>query len=530
MPNEVLNLGRGAHAPPGTHDPRVHPVPLEKAPLPPESILRGESRISVMSSNIRNSVKKLSSTFISRQLTKQLAAALRLSNAALVAGACLSVFDLVCDLAMVNEFISSDRPGFATATLATIVVNLVCQLIFVVVQHKKRGWLVVLRECFFVLTFIKPGADVYRVMTHQKHKTNALTDPTTEMIILRSVDLCTECVPGAVIQAMAFVDGQHSSVAVVSLISSLLTAAFISASISVEKDIGSECRLQTPHFYGLVNLKSNRQTAIVCVLLLLQSLCQLTAKSFAFALCSLEGFTTLAWYLSIDMSLAIIIKLVRRDFGYWVPAPESGLPRYLSSLLARIITKIVLDFTSCLVMRHPYEYGGAYYSFTVLSTPLVCVYFGSRYLAFIEDDEVRASLSFVFTSEQVYGGLGALTVVQFASFACLLAVIERKYWATFLGTATATEHAVFMFQNSQHDLRKIQNTFEVHPSLWHQIEQDVRFWLNERLPIWIAESPPWFNDQVKAVVPENLVENKTVLARIRGESVRKVIKERSVKY
>ena len=66
-----------------------------------------------MSSNIGNSVKKhlshLSSTFISRQLTKQLAAALRLSNAALVAGACLSVFDLVCDLAMVNEFISSDR-------------------------------------------------------------------------------------------------------------------------------------------------------------------------------------------------------------------------------------------------------------------------------------------------------------------------------------------------------------------------------------------------------------------------------------
>lgn len=56
-------------------------------------------------------------------------------------------------------------------------------------------------------------------------------------MVFKAVELVPECISVFVIQAMAFVKGQHSNVAVLSLTSSIVTAAFISASISIEKDI-----------------------------------------------------------------------------------------------------------------------------------------------------------------------------------------------------------------------------------------------------------------------------------------------------
>ena len=86
-----------------------------------------------------------------------------------------------------------------------------------------------------------------------------------------------------------------------------------------------------------------------------------------------------------------------------------------------------MDFTGSPLFRHPHEMGGGYYSFTLLTTPIVCLYIGSRYLAHVEDEAVQATLSHVFTNVEVYGGLGALAILQLSCFGLFLALIPKKY-------------------------------------------------------------------------------------------------------
>lgn len=60
--------------------------------------------------------------------------------------------------------------------------------------------------------------------------------------------------------------------------------------------------------------------------------------------------------------------------------------------------------------RHPYELGGLYFTFTILTTPLVCLYFGTRYLAFVEDS--ADDETFVLRSFQVYVAIRTLATLS----------------------------------------------------------------------------------------------------------------------
>ena len=192
-----------------------------------------------------------------------------------------------------------------------------------------------------------------------------------------------------------------------SSVSSILTAAFISASITIEKDIDEVSRFHTPEFYGLVNLKSVPKKCTVCALVLVIAACQLASKAVSVALSSVENRTILVMYLSIDVGFALVLKVMRVDFFYWLPI-ESVPVRFSASLIERIVIKVITDFTACMQMRHPLELGGAYFTAVLLTTPLVSLYFGSRYLSYVEDEEAKATLSSIYSSEQVYGFLGAL--------------------------------------------------------------------------------------------------------------------------
>ncbi|GMH80048.1 hypothetical protein TrST_g2836 [Triparma strigata] len=127
---------------------------------------------------------------------------LRLSYLALYMGAGFSIMDLIFDIAMVMEFSNTNRVHFAKATLVSICLNQFFQLYNVVFQYYKRGKRIMLREMLFVLTFVKPGVDVYRVVTKQKQAVNAVVSPKTEMLIMKPTELCMECIPGAIIQSM----------------------------------------------------------------------------------------------------------------------------------------------------------------------------------------------------------------------------------------------------------------------------------------------------------------------------------------
>ena len=138
-----------------------------------------------------------------QQLTiEKISPYLRLSYLALYMGAGFSIMDLIFDIAMVYEFSNTGHPKFAAATLATICLSIFAQLSLVVFQNAKRGRRVLLREVLFVVTFVKPGVDVYRVVTKQKQATNTTFPPLSEMAYQKGTELVLECVPGTVIQSM----------------------------------------------------------------------------------------------------------------------------------------------------------------------------------------------------------------------------------------------------------------------------------------------------------------------------------------
>ena len=161
----------------------------------------------------------------------------------------------------------------------------------------------------------------------------------------------------------------------------------------------------------------------------------------------------------------------------------------------------------------------------LLTTPLVSLYFGSRYLTFVEDDEVKKTLDFIFTSDQIYDGLGCLAAVQFLSLSLLMSIIPSKTRQTFFSTQTGQQYTCTNFETAQNDLAKL-DAFSIHPSLYAPIKEEIKAWLNEQLPVWIVEEPDWFDDQKKSIIPDEYVIDPSLLKRIRGIEVEKIRERR----
>jgi hypothetical protein len=92
------------------------------AALPSGEVLKEERRPS-----FGNNMRRLS-----RNFTKQLAAArsqyATFANVALYFGAGLSIVDMLCDFAMVREYLHMNQKGYATATIVTLLLSLLGQV------------------------------------------------------------------------------------------------------------------------------------------------------------------------------------------------------------------------------------------------------------------------------------------------------------------------------------------------------------------------------------------------------------------
>ena len=68
----------------------------------------------------------------------------------------------------------------------------------------------------------------------------------------------------------------------------------------------------------------------------------------------------LVYFVGGEILLFLAWKLLRGDFLYWVRV--EGIFDAPLSALARVVIKVIVDFTGCLHFRHPYELGGAFFS------------------------------------------------------------------------------------------------------------------------------------------------------------------------
>lgn len=98
-------------------------------------------------------------------------------------------------------------------------------------------------------------------------------------------------------------------------------------------------------------MEKRRWTVLVCFACFMLSTCQLMAKAFACALCSVESNSILVLYLSAGMAFMFGFKLWRGDYMYWLPVDKGPLGA-ITSFVTRLGAKVrsLLEWISTLLL------------------------------------------------------------------------------------------------------------------------------------------------------------------------------------
>jgi len=120
-------------------------------------------------------------------------------------------------------------------------------------------------ELIFVVTFLKPAVDAYRVATGHEDK-DATYSPLVEMSFGKGCEMAFESIPGGLLQAYMFINSpEKTTFLLVSILISTLTTGFSSAMVSYDMDVSVANRKEVPLFYGYIK-DSNTERMITFIL------------------------------------------------------------------------------------------------------------------------------------------------------------------------------------------------------------------------------------------------------------------------
>jgi hypothetical protein len=302
-----------------------------------------------------------------------------------------------------------------------------------------------------------------------------------------------EAIPGVIIQLMAIAtsDVEIATSAWISLAVSALTTGFASATISYDYDTDPGKREQVPDFYGYIPAKASKRS-LVFVSMVLLTAGMLLIRCMTIVVLGQIGSSWVALYIGGDLGLYLLVKVLRGDFWYWVPL--GGKAEIVSSILMRVIVKVITDFTSIVQFRHPNEVGGLYWVFgfalTMGSLPVAIN------IAESVSTETAMSLAWSVVKCFIPGSL--------VCFALFFFNIERKYWNTFWSTQKGKDYTMSGFFEGETDEVKFR-VFKMSRHHWVSIDDKVKKWVGENWERWEEEKPEWLTDQKKALVPVEFI-------------------------
>jgi hypothetical protein len=381
--------------------------------------------------------------------------------------------------------------GYFKASLASLVASIGIQMLFVWGQNRKLGMKRVLREWFPILIGFKPAVDAYRVAAGEKQEAGHAVDPMYEMTVMKGIEMFAEAIPGVIIQLTAITTnkGTTSRAALFSLLVSALTTGFASASISYDWDTDPVKRVQLPDFYGYVPANPTKRS-IIFVAMMFFSAGMLVIRCMTIVVLGLLGGRWVSFYVGADLSLYLLVKILRGDFWYWIPV--GGFAEVVMSIIARVVVKVITDFTSSVQNRHPYEVGGMYWIFgfvlTMGSLPIAIILAGRGDVA---EDKLKLAW-------RVVGIFIPCTVVLLAFF---FFIIEKKYWGTFYSLQRGKDLTINNFREEKEDATKAAYTFQTSKHHWKSIEDEVRAWVVANWERWQEEEPKWLDEAMRAKIP-----------------------------
>jgi hypothetical protein len=244
-------------------------------------------------------------------------------------GAVLSLLDGFSDAYMIRAFLINGQTLYAMLGIGSLCLNLLIQLLLVFLQTrnlKENRTKTAFFQATLVLTFMKPGWDAHQVATNAEQPPGAPLDALSLLTFTRGAELFSESIIALLTQSVALVTSNNptkSTAAIASLMISACTTAFISTTMTYDKDNAPSWRRHSPDFYGAVP-KTGRGLAFVVMVAL--SLIHVISKTLATALLLVTNSTWLLCYMSGDIAFYLLQKVLRRDFIYWI----SGSPRLAS--------------------------------------------------------------------------------------------------------------------------------------------------------------------------------------------------------
>ena len=140
--------------------------------------------------------------------------------------------------------------------------------------------------------------------------------------------------------------------ALVSIAISALTTGFTSALISFDSDIDVAGRKINPTFNGYIPDDHAARGRCFFLMTIMSALHNLSRSvGCALLAASSSGNMNLFYFVGGETAIFLLFKIARRDFFYWVRV--EGLWALLLAFFERTIVKIIVDFSGCLLMRHP---------------------------------------------------------------------------------------------------------------------------------------------------------------------------------
>ncbi len=425
-------------------------------------------------------------------------------------GAALSLADLITDVVMIANFFGHDGKKIYAAILSVFrAASIFFQLAITSLQYKGKNPKIVVQQYILVVLGLKHVVDAMRVASGNSKGDDRKIDPLHELTLTQCTKLVLESVPGSIIQIKSALDtiiarDYLDIVSFGSILVSVFTSAFTSATLSFDYDTDPERRKESPHFYGYIADKP-RIRSFMFLLLILSNSCCLAAKGTTAGLLIIINPMIFVFYFVSDMAIYILQKLLRNDFMYWVPLESTFA--YVISSMNRILIKLAAEYTCIVQFRHPHELGGFYWFATIIMTFIVM--FAS--IALFESEQVnfKATEDEMLDTKPFWALAIGLTSCWIVAISLLLLLMEPKYRRTFTSTQTGRNFGQMYFKEGQSDAEKCL-IFTHNVKLWKEdIGEEVKSWVQERWKVWTVESPGWFTDDVRTRIPLEYIPTKT---------------------
>jgi hypothetical protein len=270
--------------------------------------------------------------------------------------------------------------------------------------------------------------------------------------------------------------------ALTSIIISAMSAGFTGSALSFDYDVDPSKRKETPGFYGYVPDGGSRTVVFVCMFV--NSMLLLLLRGFSSALLISASPSYFFMYITIDMLVFLLYKIMRNDFYYWLPF--TGITDTLVSLVMRIIVKTISDYTGIVHLRGSIEMGGIYWlfnSFIGLCVPFVSVkiYFHSVPVDRVVDPATAKTI------------VGLLSGSWIAVFALFFVLINAEYRKTFYSLESGRTWAKSFFLHGKTDSVRTK-PLRLNKKLWLSIRPQMKEYVLDNYELWENTRPDFFTD------------------------------------